>query len=64
MAYEQLNPPLPVLRDRRPGSGGGVGRLPNRKTDMRFRKKSYLRNKERSEADRQKKGGFVKNAAD
>ena len=29
----------------------------NRKADMRFRKKAYLRNKERTEADRQKKGG-------
>ena len=29
----------------------------NRNADMRFRKKSYLRNKERVEADRQKKGG-------
>ena len=32
----------------------------NRNADMRFRKKSYLRNKERVEADRQKKGGFAK----
>lgn len=31
--------------------------VPNRKADMRFRKKAYLRNKERSEADRPKKGG-------
>ena len=38
--------------------------VPNRKADMRFRKKAYLRNKERVEADRQKKGGFVKNATD
>ena len=28
--------------------------VPNRKADMRFRKKSYLLNKERAEADRQK----------
>ena len=34
--------------------------VPNSKADMRFRKKSYLRNKERAEADRHKKGGFVK----
>lgn len=27
--------------------------VPNRKADMRFRKKSYLRNKERVDADRQ-----------
>ena len=31
--------------------------VPNRKADMRFRKKSYLRNKERADAERQKKGG-------
>ena len=31
--------------------------IANRNADMRFRKKSYLRNKERAEADRQKKGG-------
>lgn len=37
--------------------------VPNRKADMRFRKKAYLRNKERAESDRQKKGGF-ENAAD
>lgn len=36
--------------------------VPNRKADMRRRKKAYLRNKERAEADRQKKGGAVKNA--
>lgn len=30
--------------------------VPNRKADMRFRKKAYLRNKERVEADRLKKG--------
>ena len=30
--------------------------VPNRKADMRFRKKSYLRNKELAGADRQKKG--------
>ena len=29
--------------------------VPNRKADMRFRKKVYLRNKVRVEADRQKK---------
>lgn len=34
--------------------------VPNRKADFRFRKKSYLRNKNRAEADRQKKGGFEK----
>ena len=34
--------------------------VPNSKADMRFRKKAHLRNKERAEADRQKKGGFVK----
>lgn len=34
--------------------------VPNSKADMRFRKKSYLRNKNRAEADRQMKGGFVK----
>ena len=32
----------------------------NRNADMRFRKKPYLRNKERVEADNKKKGGFVK----
>ena len=31
--------------------------VPNRKSDMRFRKKSYLRNKERTDAEQQKKGG-------
>lgn len=31
--------------------------VPNRKSDMRFRKKSYLRNKERMDVGRQKKGG-------
>lgn len=31
--------------------------VPNRNADMRFRKKSYLRNKELAEAGRQKKGG-------
>ena len=31
--------------------------VPNRKADMRFRKKAHLRNKERMEADRNKKGG-------
>lgn len=31
--------------------------VPNRKADMRVRKKAYLRNKELAEADRQKKGG-------
>lgn len=30
--------------------------VPNSKADMRFRKKAHLRNKERAEADRQKKG--------
>ena len=30
--------------------------VPNRKADMRFRKKSYLRNKERADVGRQKKG--------
>lgn len=34
--------------------------VPNRNADMRFRKKEHLRNKERAEADRQKKGDFVK----
>lgn len=34
--------------------------VPNRKADMQFRKKAHLRNKERMEADRNKKGGFVK----
>ncbi len=34
--------------------------VPNRKADMRFRKKAYLRNKERAEAGRQKKGGDKK----
>ena len=29
----------------------------NRNADMRFRKKSYLRNKERADVGRQKKGG-------
>ena len=29
----------------------------NSKSDMRFRKKAYLRNKELAKADRQKKGG-------
>ena len=29
----------------------------NRNADMRFQKKSYLRNKELAEAGRQKKGG-------
>lgn len=33
----------------------------NRNADMRRRKKAYLRNKERAEVDRQKKGGAVKN---
>lgn len=32
----------------------------NRKADMRFRKKAHLRNKERLEADRNKKGGDKK----
>ena len=32
----------------------------NRNADMRFRKKAHLRNKERAESDRKKKGGFVK----
>ena len=32
----------------------------NRNADMRFRKKPYLRNKDRAEADRKKKGGFAK----
>lgn len=36
----------------------------NRNADMRRRKKAYLRNKERAEAGRQKKGGAVRNAAD
>ena len=36
----------------------------NRNADMRRRKKAYLRNKERAEADRQKKGCEAKNAAD
>ena len=31
--------------------------VPNRKADMRFRKKSYLRNKERADVGRKKKGG-------
>ncbi len=30
--------------------------IANRNADMRFRKKAYLRNKERVDADRQKKG--------
>lgn len=34
--------------------------VPNRKADMRFRKKEHLRNKERAEAERKKKGGLVK----
>ena len=34
--------------------------VPNRKADMRFRKKSYLRNKERMEAGCPKKGGEKK----
>lgn len=34
--------------------------VPNRKADMRFRKKAYLRNKERAEADSKKKGGDKK----
>lgn len=34
--------------------------IANRNADMRRRKKAYLRNKERAEADRQKKGGFSK----
>ena len=34
--------------------------IANRNADMRRRKKAYLRNKERAEADRQKKGGFAK----
>ena len=34
--------------------------IANRNADMRFRKKSYLRNKERAEADHQKKGGDKK----
>lgn len=38
--------------------------VPNRKADMQFRKKAYLRNKDMAEADLHKKGGFVKNAAD
>ena len=31
--------------------------IANRNADMRHRKKAYLRNKERAEVDRQKKGG-------
>lgn len=31
--------------------------VPNRKSDMRFRKKAYLRNKGRADVGRQKKGG-------
>ena len=31
--------------------------VPNSKADMRFRKKSYLRNKELAESGRKKKGG-------
>lgn len=38
--------------------------IANRNADIRFRKKSYLRNKGRVEADRKKKGGAVKNATD
>ena len=34
--------------------------VPNRKEDMRFRKKSYLRIKERADVGRQKKGGDKK----
>ena len=34
--------------------------IENRNSDMRFRKKAYLRNKERAEPNRQKKGGFAK----
>ena len=34
--------------------------IANRNADMRRRKKAYLRNKERAEADRQKKGGDKK----
>ena len=30
--------------------------VPNRKADMRFRKKAHLKNKERVEVDRNKKG--------
>lgn len=37
--------------------------IANRNADMRHRKKAFLRNKERAEADRKKKGGAVKNAA-
>ena len=37
--------------------------VPNRKADMRFRKKAHLRNKERAEAGRQKKGCAVKNSS-
>lgn len=32
----------------------------NRNADMRFQKKSYLRNKERADVGRQKKGGGKK----
>lgn len=32
----------------------------NRNADMKHRKKSYLRNKERADAERQKKGGGKK----
>ena len=31
--------------------------IANRNADMRFRKKSYLRNKERADVGRKKKGG-------
>lgn len=31
--------------------------VPNRKADMRFRKKSYLRNKERTDVGKKKGGG-------
>ena len=34
--------------------------IANRDSDMRFRKKSYLRNKERMDVGRQKKGGDKK----
>ena len=45
---------------KRPIGGMRSMMVPNKNADMRFRKKSYLRNKERAESDRQKKGGFEK----
>ena len=66
--YERLNPAvLPNLPGNSRFGGITMGKHPiggmrsmivsNRKADMRFRKKAYLRNKELAEADRQKKGG-------